>query len=450
MTWQSVRARVRALPRTRALALVAAAVVLLAAAIAVVVSGRRTREAAASQGGAMQRQTPGTPGMDMPGMDMSGAGAGDGTVRLTSEQLRTFGVSFGTVEQRPLAAEVRTVGVVAFDERRMAEVAPKFSGYVERLYVNYTGQPVRRGQPLLDVYSPELVAAQQELLVARELERTGSASGVPGIPERQINLVEAARQRLRLWDVSSAQIDEVLRTGRVRRTLTLHSPATGTVVEKNVVDGQAVSAGQTLYTIADLASIWVDAELREQDAGSVRIGSRAEIELSSFPGRAFSGRVSYFYPTVGEAARTVKARIDVANPGRALLPGMYATVTIRTPIGSALTIPSSAAINTGRRTIVFVDMGGGQLMPHDVVLGRASAGYAEVVSGLESGQRVVASAQFLIDSESNLGEVMRAMIGQMGASDMGNMPGMDMSGMKDKGAEMKGMDMRAAPPTPRR
>lgn len=408
MTWRSVLMRARSLPHRRTAALLALGAVAVVAVIAVTVSRRDAGNAVISQDAATPEQMPAMPGM----------GPGDGTVQLTAEQLWTFGVSFSTVEQRPLSAEVRTVGIVTFDERRLAQVAPKFSGYVERLYVNFTGQTVRRGQPLLDVYSPELVAAQQELLVARELERTGSVSSVPGVPERQISLVQAARQRLRLWDISEAQIDEVLRAGRVRRALTLYSPTAGTVVEKNVVAGQAVTAGQTLYTIADLASIWVDAELREQDAGSVRIGSQAEIALSSFPGRAFSGRVSYFYPTVGEAARTVRARIDVANPRGMLLPGMYATVMIRTPIHSALTVPASAAINTGRRTVVFVDVGGGRLMPQDVVTGRASAGYVEVISGLEPGQRVVTSAQFLLDSESNLGEVMRAMLGQMGASDM--------------------------------
>ena len=247
MTRRSVVARVRSLPRGQKIALLALAAAVMAGGVAIAVTCRSTRDAAASPGGCMPEQMPGMSGMDMPGMGMD-----DGTVRLTSDQLRTFGVSFSTVEQRPLSAEVRTVGVVTFDERRLAEVAPKFSGYVERLYVNFTGQRVSRGQPLLAVYSPELVAAQQELLVARELERTGSTGSVPGIPERQINLVQAARQRLRLWDISDAQINEVLRTGRVRRTLTLHSPVTGTVVEKKVVEGQSVMAGQTLYTNADL------------------------------------------------------------------------------------------------------------------------------------------------------------------------------------------------------
>jgi len=381
------------------------------------------------------------PGDDMAGMDMSG----DGTVQLTSGQLREFGISFSTAEIRPLTTQVRTVGLVTFDERRMAQVAPKFGGFVERLYVNFTGQQLGRGQPMLDIYSPELVAAQQELLVARQLERTMGQSSVPGVPPRATSLVSAARQRLRLWDMSDAQINAVLRTGRARRTVTLYSPASGTVIEKNVVQGQSVMPGQTLYSIADLRSVWVDAELREADVANVRIGSGADITLTAYPDRTFKGRVTYFYPTVQEESRTVKARIDVANTGGVLRPGMYATVVILTPLRSALTVPSSAAINTGERSVVFVDMGSGRLMPHDVVLGRTAGDYVEVISGLEAGQRVVTSAQFLLESESNIGEVMKSMIGQTGTADMGAMSGMD-----SKGANTKGMKAPAKPAPPRR
>lgn len=349
-------------------------------------------------------------GMDMGGMDMSG----DGTVELTAGQLREFNVQFSTVEIRPLSTKVRTVGLVAFDERRLVQVAPKFGGFVERLYVNFTGQQVGRGRPLLEIYSPELVAAQQELLVARQLERTMGQSSVPGVPPRATSLVSAARQRLRLWDMSDAQISTVLQTGRARRTVTLYAPASGTVIEKNVVQGQAVTSGQTLYTIADLRSVWVDAELREADLANVRVGSRADITLAAYPDRTFKGRVTYFHPMVQEESRTVKARIDVANTGGVLRPGMYATVEILTPLRSSLAVPRSAAINTGERSVVFVDMGSGRLMPHDVVLGMAAGDYVEVISGLEAGQRVVTSAQFLLESESNIGEVMKAMIGQPG------------------------------------
>jgi multidrug efflux pump subunit AcrA (membrane-fusion protein) len=362
----------------------------------------------------------------MAGMNMGS----DGTVQLTADQLRQFGITFGTVDMRTLENEVRTVGVVTFDETRMAQVAPKFGGFVERLHVDFTGQPVRRGQPLLEIYSPELVAAQEELLVARRLERTMDESTVPGVPAGSSNLLAAATRRLRLWDISEAQIEEILRTGEVRRTLTLHAPASGVVVEKNVVEGQAIQAGQTLYTIADLSEVWIDAELREAEAASVREGSGATIELAAFPGRSFKGRVEYVYPTLQEASRTLRARVAVANSEGRLKPGMYATVRITTPTGRALTVPTSAVIRTGERSMVFVDMGGGSLMPHEVETGRRGDEYVEILSGVEPGQRVVTSAQFLLDSESNLAEVMKAMMGQMGSGDMGDMKGMDMPGMQ--------------------
>ena len=391
----------------------------------------------------------GTAGMD--GMNMTS----DGTVQLTASQITRFGITFGTVEMRTLEKEVRTVGIVNLDETRVAQVAPKFSGFVERLHVDFTGQPVRRGQPLLTVYSPELVAAQEELLIARQLEQTMDQTAVPGVPAGSSNMLAASRRRLRLWDISDAQIDEILRTGNAQRTLTLHSPASGVVVEKNVVQGQAFQSGQSLYTIADLSAVWVEAELREADAGIVRVGSRATVELTAFPGRPFTGRVDYVYPTLAEASRTLKARITVANSEGRLKPGMFATVRVTTPTRTALTVPASAVIRTGERSMVFVDMGGGRLMPHEVETGRTGVDYVEVLAGVEPGQRVVTSAQFLLDSESNLAEVMKAMMGMGGAGGMDgmDMPGMDMNEMPmpvDKGADVKGAmkEMQTPPPPP--
>lgn len=436
MNMQTTGARLRARLGRRQRWLIGGGIALLAVLAWLVLrddSGARNSAGAPARTSAAE--TDGIAGMDM---------TGDGTVELTSDQLREFGIRFSTAEVRPLSTEVRTIGQVTFDETRLAKVAPKFGGFVERLYVNFTGQPVGRGQPLLEIYSPELVAAQQELLVARELDRTMGQSSVPGVPARNTNLLSAARQRLRLWDMSDAQIDAVLQTGRVRRAITLYSPAGGIVVEKNVIEGQAVMAGQTLYTIADLRSVWVDAELRESDVANARVGSGADIELNAYPGRTFKGRITYFYPTVQEEARTVKARIDVANTGGILRPGMYATVVIKTPLRSALTVPASAAINTGDGSVVFVDMGGGQLMPHDVVVGRTVGEYVEVISGLEAGQRVVTSAQFLLDSESNIGEVMKSMIGQTGSADMGSMK------VDSKGPGTKGTPNPAKSAPPRR
>lgn len=368
----------------------------------------------------------------MAGMDMPG----DGSIRLTAAQMREFGVTFGSAEQRELAAEIRTVGSVAFDETRIVQVAPKFAGFTERLFVDFTGRPVRRGEPLLEIYSPELVAAQQELLVAARLQQTLGESSVPGVPAPSTDLVASARQRLRLWDVPEAQIREVLRTGRVRRTVTLFSPASGVVVEKPVVRGEAVQAGQTLYTIADLSQVWVEAELREADAGTVGEGSPATVEFAAFPGRPIAGVVSYLQPTLQPEARTVRARIVLPNPEGRLRPGMYATVRLSAPPRTALTVPASALVRTGERTLVFVDLGGGRIAGQEVEAGAVTGEYAEVLSGVEPGQRVVTSAQFLLDSESNLGETMRSMIG---TTDSGGMEGME--GMEDKGADMKGMPM---------
>jgi membrane fusion protein, copper/silver efflux system len=436
--------RVAVSPRVRR-ALFAGTVLVLIVAAAWVVS--LTRDDSASTRGSTSDEMAGMGGMSM---------TADGSVQLTARQIADFGITFGTADVRTLESEVRTVGIVTFDETRLTQVAPKFGGFVERLYVDFTGKAVQRGQPLLEIYSPELVAAQQELLLARRLERTMDESVVPGVPAGSSDLVAAARRRFQLWDISEAQIDQILSTGTVRRTLTLYAPASGVVVEKKVVQGKATMPGEHLYTIANLSEVWIDVELRESDVGMVRAGTGADVEFGAFPGRPFKGRVEYVYPTLQEQSRTVRARVAVPNSAGLLKPGMYATVRLQAPMRSALTVPSSAVLRTGERNIVFVDMGVGaqgiRLMPHDVELWRTAREYTEVLVGLEPGQRVVTSAQFLLDSESNLGEVMKAMMGQMGAGDMGNMkdmPGMEMKGMEgmDKGADMKGMKM---PPSPRR
>ncbi|MGH7506954.1 MAG: efflux RND transporter periplasmic adaptor subunit, partial [Longimicrobiales bacterium] len=316
----------------------------------------------------------------MEGMVMEGMSTGGGSVRLTADQIRQFGITFDFVERRTLTEPVRTVGIVAFDETRMASVTPKFSGYVERLYVDFTGQAVRQGQPLLEIYSPELVVAQEELLLAARLEESLSASTVPGALAGTSDLVRAARQRLRLWDISEAQIDEILNSGRARRTLTMYAPVSGVVVEKNVLTGQSVQAGASLYTIADLSEVWVEAELREADVGLVGAGDVATVEFAAFPGRPLTGRVEHVYPTLQQQARTLKARIAIPNPGGRIKPGMYATVRLSTPLRDALTVPVSAIVNTGERRIVFVDMGDGRIAPREVEIGRVAGDQAEVLS----------------------------------------------------------------------
>jgi len=384
-----------------------------------------------------------TGGMETQGMDMGGMSM-DGTIRLTAGEVATFGITFGTVDVRAIEKTIRTVGLVAFDETRMAYVAPKFGGWVERLHVNFTGQPVGHGQPLLDVYSPELVTAQEELLLAARMAETVGGSRVEDVAAGSRDLLESARRRLRYWDITDEQIERLLTTGEVRKTLTLYAPVSGIVMEKDVFEGQAFQPGNNLYMIADLSEIWVNAEVFEADAALVREGMPAEITVAALPGRALSGRVEYVYPTLENRTRSMRARIALANPGGLLKPGMYATVRFTSQVGEVLTVPSSAVLHSGERVIAFVDMGDGEIMPQEVELGVQGRDYVQILSGLEPGQRVVTSTQFLLDSESNLAEVMRAMMTQTGTSDMG---GMDTGGQ----GSMEGMEMGGqgtAPPRP--
>jgi Cu(I)/Ag(I) efflux system membrane fusion protein len=354
----------------------------------------------------------------MPGM--SGAPAASaGGVRLTPEQIRQFGVTFDTVKMRPLVAAVRATGTVMADETKLSAITLKVGGYVERLYVDQTGQVVRRGQPLLAVYSPDVVAAQDELLVAARLDSTAGGAST---------LVDAGKRRLQAWGLSDEQINNVLKTGVAERAVTLTAPVSGVVLDKKVVQGQAIQPGDLLVSIADLSDVWLNAEIRENDATDVRVGSPATIDFSAYPAQSFKGRVSFLSPTVQGDTRTVTARIVIANPDALLKPGMYATVGLETPSRPVLSVPSPALFRAGERTLAFVDVGGGSLMPREVVTGRTAGGLTQVVSGLEPGQRVVTSAQYLLDSESNLAEVMKSMIGQGGRADsMKDMPGMEMA-----------------------
>jgi Cu(I)/Ag(I) efflux system membrane fusion protein len=378
---------------------------------------------------------------------MAGMGSDSaGSVVLTPQQISQLGVSFGTVALRPLSNEVRTVGTVVVNETRVAKVTPKFSGYVEKLYVNFVGQRVKRGEPLAAIFSPDLVAAEQELLVSARLSHTLGASTIPGVPGNTTDLLVAAKERLRLWDVSDEQINTVLASGSPMRTVSISSPASGFVMDKKVVQGQSIQAGEELYTIADLSDVWVEAQLREEDAGRVSLGATATLDFTSYPGRPFTGRVTYIDPMLGEQARTVKARITVLNTDARLKPGMYATVVLNSSTQSALTVPRSAVVQTGERALVFVDLGSGKLNAQTVRLGRTGGDYVEVLSGLASGQRVVTSAQFLIDSESNVAEVMRSMIGVPG---QGGATSKMTPGAKDaldaKGADMRGMPAISPP-----
>lgn len=414
-----------------------AGVAILVTAGTVVFSGSGDPDPAAKAAQAAEMD-----GMDMGGMDMGGMSM-DGSIKVSREEISTFGITFGSAEVRPLSRRIRTVGMVQFDETRMAYVSPKFGGWVERLYVDFTGKPVRKGQPLLEVYSPELVAAQEELLLAARMAESVGQSQVENVAGGARDLLESARRRLQYWDVSDGQIRRLLETGEVRKTMTIYSPVSGIVMQKDVFEGQAFPSGKNLYMIADLSEVWVNAEVFEADAGLVREGMPAKITFQALPGQTFSGTIEYVYPTLEDRTRSMRARIAMANPGGTIKPGMYATVRFASDVGEVLTVPASAVLYSGERAVAFVDMGGGELMPHELELGVRGEEYVQVLDGVEPGQRVVTSAQFLLDSESNLAEVMKAMMAQMNMSDMGgmDMDGMDMDGMQmDGGMDMPGME----------
>jgi multidrug efflux pump subunit AcrA (membrane-fusion protein) len=297
---------------------------------------------------------------------------------------------------------LRTVGRVAVAETGREAVHAKYEGYVEKLYVNFTGKPVRQGQPLLGLYSPEIVAAQKEYLVARGAQARLGDSSVPGVARGGAELAEAARLRLRAFDVSPDEIAALERTGTPRRTITVRSPISGVVVEKTAVEGMRVSPADRLYEIANLSRVWILADVYEKDLGAVRVGLPARVTLAAQPGAELRGTVTFVSPTVKPDTRTAEARIEVDNPAGVLKPDMFADVSLEGSPAAALTVPESAVIPTGERTLVFVDKGNGQYEPREVALGaRTPSGY-EVRRGLVAGERVVVSANFLLDSESSL------------------------------------------------
>ncbi len=355
---------------------------------------------------------------------LAGGGAGAGgakAVSLDAAQARRIGVTWATVERGVLDAPVATVGTVAWNETTLASVNPKVTGWVEKLHVDFTGAPVRKGEPLLEVYSPQLVTAQEELALAVRLVRE---AGEGRAAENANELLASARRRLAYWDVPADEIRRVESTGQVSKTLTLRAPASGVVVEKNVVEGDRIMPGMTLYRIADPSTVWIEADVFERDLGRVHEGQSARVSSDAWPGRTFPGRVAYVYPTVSLESRTGRVRVELGNPGGLLKPGMYARVAVDAPGGApALLVPRSAVLATGRRSLVFVLGPDGGLVPTEVVEGRAEEERVEIVSGLKEGDRVVASAAFLVDAESSLGALTAGKGGEGGMGGM-NMPGM--------------------------
>jgi Cu(I)/Ag(I) efflux system membrane fusion protein/cobalt-zinc-cadmium efflux system membrane fusion protein len=346
-------------------------------------------------------------------------GGGDGrdgvAVRIDPTVVQNMNVRTAPVERRDLTRPIRTVGYLDYDQKRAVTVTTKYSGFVEEVYVNYVGEPVEEGQPLFEVYSPELVQTQHELLSALDFARS-MVAGVDDSRRHAEKLVEAARVRLEYWDVGRTQIEHLEQTREVLRTLKVLAPSSGVVIKRVPnLEGVAVRPGMEIFQLADMSSMWLSVEVFEDQVEWVREGTTADVTLSYFHGKSFRGTVRFLEPELSEQTRTMTVTIEVPNPSNELRKGMFATVVFQPlALARALTVPSQAILRTGQRNVVVMALGEGRFAPREVVLGHEAEGYAQVLEGLKVGDQVVVSSQFLLDSESKLREAVRKMIAEDG------------------------------------
>ena len=362
-----------------------------------------------------------TPKKDSMGMDYIAVYAGEDEdaggaptpahqIRISTEKVQKLGVRTEAASLRLLGKTVRAAGRVEPDERRIVAISLKFEGYIERLHVNVTGQPVAHGQPLFEVYSPELVAAQREYAVAMQGVQSMKDAGAEAQAGMQ-QLAESSLAHLRHWDLSAEQIAALVATGQTSRTVTFRSPVAGVVTEKKALQGMRFMPGDLLYQVTDLSSVWVLADVFEQDIGLVKPGDKARVKISAYPDRVFEGRITYVYPMLKAETRTVPVRVELANPGQLLKPAMFAQVELQVGAKApVLTVPDSAVIDSGTRRIVLVQAGAGRFEPREVTLGARGENHIEVIRGVRQGEQVVVAANFLIDAESNL----KAAVGGLG------------------------------------
>ncbi|MEO6665422.1 MAG: efflux RND transporter periplasmic adaptor subunit [Nitrospiria bacterium] len=432
--------------RVRMLALIGGALIVFAAAVGWwMIAGRLPASDMAGM------PMPKDSGGDMAGMDMGGppAQVGRTAVTLTPARRQAIGVRVGVVESRPLATTIRAVGTVAYDERRLKQVNLRVAGWVTHLAVDYTGQPVRAGEPLLTVYSPELASTQAEYRLALRTQERVEGSAMDVIRTGADAQVRAARERLRRLNLSDEQID----ASSTGAETTLVAPISGIVTKRLAVQGAYATPETPLYEIADLSTVWVHAQVYEQELAQVAVGQEAEVTLAAYPGEKFRGRVAFIDPALTPETRTARVRLDLPNPNLRLKPGMYGDVTIGVGGEPVLAVPREAVLESGTRTLAFLDRGEGRFEPREISTGRTFDGYTEVLGGLQAGDQVVTSGTFLIDSESQL----MAATNMMGALGMGGVPmeqarmgEMEMGGMEGmQGMEgMKGMDMKDMPGMP--
>jgi RND family efflux transporter MFP subunit len=332
-----------------------------------------------------------------------------GSFKISSQKLQLIGVQYGEVSYGPLAKTLRTVGRVTYDETRIARIHPKIEGWLEQVFADFTGKFIEKNQPLVSLYSPELVATQQEFLIARKAKEYLGQSPVREAAAGSLSIYEAARERLRLWDISDDQIREIEERGKPTRTMTLYSPMKGFVLNRNAYPKQRVTPETELYAIADLSTIWVLADIYEYEAPMVKLGQTATMTLAYHPGKTFTGKVAYIYPQLDNATRTLKVRFEFPNPDLTLKPEMYADVVLRIEYGAQLSVPEEAVLDSGTEQIVFVAHEDGYFEARKVELGAKVDGRQVVLGGLKPGERIVTSGNFLIDSESRLKSAMAGM-----------------------------------------
>jgi len=337
---------------------------------------------------------------------------GGPTVIIDPVTVQNIGVQTALVTKVNLSRIIRTVGHVDYNEQKISRVNIKFSGWIDKLYVDKTGQPVKRGDPMAEIYSPELVSTQQEYLLAYRNMKKTQASSFAEVASGGESLLESARKRLEYWDITKKQIKDLEERGTVSKTVLLHAPYDGIVIEKMAERGMRVMPGMDLYRIADLSTVWVIAHIYDYEIPWVKVGQDVVMDLPYIPGKIFHGKVNYIYPYLDQKVRDVKVRLVLANPGLELKPAMYANVQLESEIGSAVTaIPNHAILRSGKRNLVFVDKGEGKFEPRDVVLGpEGQDGLVQVLAGVREGEKIVTSAQFLFDSESRLKEAIQKML----------------------------------------
>lgn len=332
-----------------------------------------------------------------------------GTVKLSGRKQQLINLKVVEVSDQHVMKNIRTLGTLQYDETRVAKIHSRIEGWIEKVYVDYTGRLVRKGQPLFSIYSPDLVSTQQEYLLALKADRTLSQSEFADVSSGASALRESAYRRLKLWDVSDQQIKKLEETGKPMTSITFYSPVSGYVLAKNVFEKMRIGYDTEAYTIADLSTIWLMADIYEYEAARVHVGQKATMTLSYDGVRTYEGTVTYIYPDLNSATRTLKARVEFRNSDFGLKPGMYANVELDTGHGSGLVIPTDAVLNSGDRKIVFVQIAQGEFEPREVELGEYLEDQVVVTKGLKQGEKVVASGNFLIDSESQIKSALESM-----------------------------------------